>query len=545
MRRMSLSLFYASSTIYLLSAFVGVWAAGNGTAAWERFALFMVAIAGVLLMVVVSNRHGVSNSSHSKWYGLAGLTGAFAATVIAVNFVVTESMPSEVAAASFVILIPIGAVGLMWANQQQWPRLTLVVSASLGIAILGLVLTLERSAWLALVVGCTFALFCHGYFSLDRNMPEHSVARRLFNRFILIGVLLLMVSTIVLVITPSSRQFLSNLIGSSPYSRLSIWQDALTVIQDYRFTGSGLGQTSMVLSTYVYLFHVPFLFQVYNLFIQIGIEQGIPGIIGFTGMILASVLKVAVVYRERQPAMRWFCTAALAALVGLLVHGMLDAGLYISRLMPLMFIPLGIAMILPTSLHHEQAQMWGLSWRHSVVVGILLPVAALTAVSLLPGSLSAWQANLGAVEQSRLELNAYEWPRWPIQDELRRSDSIDLSGAVVHYQLALQLDPKNSTAHRRLGQIALSQGNYDVARQHLQIAFELAPEQRVTRQLLGELYAVSGEVGHAVDVWESGDTDPHKLELRQWWYTYLGADQQAHWLDEAVALYKDLLKRRS
>jgi hypothetical protein len=77
------------------------------------------------------------------------------------------------------------------------------------------------------------------------------------------------------------------------------------------------------------------------------------------------------------------------------------------------------------------------------------------------------------------------------------------------------------------------------------MAYAIAPEQRVTRQLLGELYAVTGDVTHAVEVWQSGDTDPHKLELRQWWYTHLGEDQQAYWLTEALILYKHMMKLKS
>ena len=96
----------------------------------------------------------------------------------------------------------------------------------------------------------------------------------------------------------------------------------------------------------------------------------------------------------------------------------------------------------------------------------------------LPGSQAVIQANLGALAQARAELSVYQWPAWPIQDALRRSPEVDLAPAIAHYQAALALDPRNVAANRRLGQIELSDGQYDAARQHLEAAFAAAPGQR-------------------------------------------------------------------
>jgi cytochrome c-type biogenesis protein CcmH/NrfG len=452
-------------------------------------------------------------------------------------------MTSEMVAGPLIILILLGGSGLKWVSRRPQRPLARATAIALGLAMLGLLLTVERTAWLGLAVGCAVALFCHAYACTTKD----SAMRDLLNAFVLTGLLILL-GIALLVMMPSSRHFFSNLLGTSPYSRPYIWRDALTLIQDYRFTGSGLGQTGMVLSTYVYLFQVPFLFQVYDLFLQIGIEQGIPGLIGFSGMMIAALLQIVIAYRQGRPAMRWFCTATLASLIALTVHGSLDAGLYISKLVPILLIPFGAAMLLPVSFKPAGTHRSGAVGSRAMgsgAIGAILPVMALLCLFLPAGSGAVWQANLAAVEQSRLELSAYEWPLWPIQDELRRSDSLDLSSVIADYQRALELDPNNSTAHRRLGQIALSLGEYDGARQHLQMAYAIAPEQRVTRQLLGELYAVTGDVTHAVEVWQSGDTDPHKLELRQWWYTHLGEDQQAYWLTEALILYKHMMKLKS
>ena len=90
---------------------------------------------------------------------------------------------------------------------------------------------------------------------------------------------------------------------------------------------------------------------------------------------------------------------------------------------------------------------------------------------LLPSSLAAFQANLGAVAQTRAELSRYTWPDVPIQDALRRDPTVNLDPAVAYYLAALSRSPANATANRRLGQIELSRGQYDEARGHLQAAY--------------------------------------------------------------------------
>jgi predicted Zn-dependent protease len=165
-------------------------------------------------------------------------------------------------------------------------------------------------------------------------------------------------------------------------------------------------------------------------------------------------------------------------------------------------------------------------------VGTVLTVAALA----LPGSRAVIQANLGALAQARAELSVYQWPAWPIQDALRRSPEVDLAPAIAHYQAALALDPRNVAANRRLGQIELSDGQYDAARQHLEAAFAAAPGQRATRQMLGESYAIAGDVARAASLWRTVNLDQGQLAARQWWYEYIGDAERARRLAGALLL---------
>ena len=106
------------------------------------------------------------------------------------------------------------------------------------------------------------------------------------------------------------------------------------------------------------------------------------------------------------------------------------------------------------------------------------------------------------------------------------------------YRSALALDPYNVTAHRRLGQIYLSQGNYRSAQDNLESAYSVAPDQRATRQLLGEVYAVTGEIDRAQQLWRTSDNSYDELAGRLWWYEYLGAKPEEQRIRSVIALLK-------
>jgi predicted Zn-dependent protease len=119
---------------------------------------------------------------------------------------------------------------------------------------------------------------------------------------------------------------------------------------------------------------------------------------------------------------------------------------------------------------------------------------------------------------------------------VRRHEQAALAPAVARFQMALARNPANVTANRRLGQIELSQGQYEEARRHLKAAYAADPEQRATRQLLGESYAISGEVDKAVTLWQTVDVRLGQLLIRKWWYEQIGDQSRAGWIAKAVRI---------
>jgi tetratricopeptide (TPR) repeat protein len=126
----------------------------------------------------------------------------------------------------------------------------------------------------------------------------------------------------------------------------------------------------------------------------------------------------------------------------------------------------------------------------------------------------------------------YEWPEWVVQDELRRK--LDLQPAVAHYEQALALSPDNGAANRRLGQIELSLGEYEDALLHLQTAYKATPWDNATRQLLGEALIVNGRIEEGAEMWATVDRSNNQLDLRAFWYEYIGDSQRLAWVRAAI-----------
>ena len=448
------------------------------------------------------------------------------------------SFNSNVGGSILALLLPMILGICVWAWTKHHRKLLVLSILTLLPTLVGLALSQNRGAWLGLsAAGLTSGLLA--WEMRLRRLGGLSSTRSLrYNNALIIGGWLLVAGVIW---AASTLPTVGRLVGSpldmgkSAIERIAIWQSMRPLVDDYLFTGSGLGSTTMVYSSYVMMLHVGYLSYAHNLYLQIAIEQGIPGLIAFIWLISSAAHTVMNPQADRVPGQS-LRVAALASLTVLVVHGMVDAVPYVSAAVPLMFLPIGFTFafhVVPNGVSAiaETRRHSAHRTRRIAVVGAI-GLVALGAL-LLPTSGAVLHTNLGAVSQTSAELSHYRWPDWPIQDALRRSPDIDLSEAVAHYETALRWDPHNSSANRRLGQIELSQGEYDAAQHHLTTAYEASPGQRNTRQLLGESYAISGNITEAATLWRTIDLSAGQLDLRQWWYEHIGEDTYARRIAEA------------
>ena len=539
----------AFAALFLLTGLLGVWAAFDRNSAWQAFALIALGLLAATAVVWAGQRWGEMALGVMS-LGVALLAGAIGlyfllayhwsgntgeiALLQQIGLAVEAARPAiplptdinaNVAAGGLTMTLFIGLGGLIWAILTAWWPGLVVAGMAWLVGLAALVLSQSRGAWISTGVGVAAIL----YLALRRRWVDRRGLRIVLDSLALVALLAIVAFFIAAVRSPDLAQILGTTsVGTSAVNRATLWRDGLGLVSDYPFTGSGLRSTMMVYSTYELLMHVGFILHMHNLFVQIAVSQGVVAVLAFAGLLAAAIANLLAATRSRRSIWRFSLTAG-AALAALLAHGMVDAGVYASTLTPILFLPVGFALALRPGRH--QRQRGSMNW---VLAVAILSVTALALVVFLPAGRAALQENLGAVSQTRAELSRYVWPDWPIQDELRRSPEVDLEPAIARYRAALAANPANASANRRLSQIELARGDYASARALLETAYATTPSNRATRQLLGELYAIDGETTRAAEMLSTVDTSLNQLDLRVFWYTHIGEQENAERLKQVA-----------
>lgn len=527
-----------ATLLFMLTALVGAWAAYDWGIAFQRL-LYLGCGVGVMLLIAATGGRSAART-HQLLHLCASLAGGVGLLfLLTFDWMSSQAMDHSMirdaglwiqryrpglggsraleaneAGGALICLLPLGAAGVAesWQRGRRWPALAGL--AALLLAGCALLLTSSRGAWLALAGGVAVALY------LRWRVTAVRPSRRRLADLLLLGVLVTPVvalaSAVVLLVLDAA------LVGwpgvPSLLSRLLLWRNALGMIADYPFTGSGLGATPMVLSSYVLLLHVPFLDHAHSLYLQIAVEQGLPGLAAYL-VLVGSSLRLLLRSLSRRRATRHEMAMA-AALLALLLHGLVDTGSYIGPLALAQFIPLGFVL----SLAPAPAGLVPPPSRPRAARRVPLPLAGLALLLLLwlPPVRSRLDSNLGAVDQTVTELSLYRMAKWPVQDVVRRLAWVRLESAIARYERAIAIDPRNASAHRRLGQIELSRGAYERAHTHLLASYAVAPWHTGTRRLLGESYIVAGDVAQATALWSTVRVTEGQLRLRQGWYQHIG-----------------------
>lgn len=588
-RRLSRPLFDLSLALFLLTAGASMWAAydPDGSRAvfpipigWRK--LWGLILAAMLFYALAS----FQTETQRRW--IVQLLAGFGAAVSA-WFIATHDWSAQPAKSGFITqlgmavqaplpylpghrLSPNVAGGLtallmpmsleLMARRGEERRWWAVcgLAATLVMA-LGLPLTSSRGAWLG--VGGALCLAAAWWLAGRLSRGERRLT--VFTAVVVLGGLL---GGLAIASIPFLR---SATLGSYAFAnRLRIFSQTALLIRDYPFTGCGLGNFPLVHSTYVLLIHVPVMVYAHSAPLDVAVEQGILGTLAMVIVwVGAGWLGLRTLARsERAPA---GLAAGLLALAVLMIHGVFDSVLYSSRALLLLWMPAGLIIASPREQRSKGAEGqgsgegergrqrdketkrkgdtksspgcsgpgtegtmqcpgiegkakgqggkgWGLL---AVGVGVLIvgalvwrPVAA------------AWYANLGAVHQTLDELRSYDYHHFddPGLDQIRRQE--DLSAAVAHFERALALDPGQVTARTRLAQIALARGEYEVALEHAEAAWEAGHRDRVTRLVLGDALVAQGRVEKAVEIVRGLERAETRLDGEAFYRYWLGEDWQ-------------------
>jgi putative inorganic carbon (HCO3(-)) transporter len=112
--------------------------------------------------------------------------------------------------------------------------------------------------------------------------------------------------------------------------RLMVWSRALTMIQDFPFTGVGMGTFRPVAETLYALFDSSeTLTHAHNLFLQVAVDLGFPGLIAWLATLMLVVVGGWWLYRQGRAAgdgwLSGLGAGLLCSQVALVTHGLVDA----------------------------------------------------------------------------------------------------------------------------------------------------------------------------------------------------------------------------
>jgi len=444
------------------------------------------------------------------------------------SFLTGSAIHANVAAGSLLLAIPFGVyLSLVWRRAGRPVSAILSIGATL-IIIGGLLMTGSRGAWLGLVGASLIA----GLVWIQRRWFFNPRDRSFFWITASLGAITFMVY---LMLT-SSLGALANQIPDptgSLVSRAVLWRQGMSLIRDYPFTGGGLKTFWLVHPTYALLTNVHVLQHVHNSFLEVWIEQGILGALALvTGTLVVTTWAWDALSRKDVRTCAW---AGLFSLTAVALHGLFAVVFYIERTLPLIGLALGFAWY-ASSYSQIAVSTPVVNRRYVWIGGIILAVILSFSFLYNQEILSAWNSNLGAINQTRAEVAYYDPGNFNdlTMDQIRRS--IDLSQAENGFNQALNYNSSNATALHRLTQIEMSRGEFNLALEHMQTAWDSGHRDDVTLLLYSDALVADGQLSPAADVVRGLSQAENRL-MYQAWYRY----RQDQDYQRAVYAYQTVL----
>lgn len=221
----------------------------------------------------------------------------------------------NVVAGAIAPTIPLAwSLGLFGKLQWRWRVLVLGMSPVMLVVIL---FTQSRGAWMGLAIALGVLLFW-----------------RLPRRFWIVSIITaLVVLGAATWLRPSPDVWLEWLLTSDTVGgtavRLELWSRALYILQDFPFTGIGIGTFDQVTRVLYPLFLTSpetSLPHAHNLYLQMGMDYGIPGLVAFIGVVTIVVCAALdTVGRTRNTPDGALAIGLFAGYVVYLIHGLTDA----------------------------------------------------------------------------------------------------------------------------------------------------------------------------------------------------------------------------
>ncbi|HUF39572.1 MAG TPA: O-antigen ligase family protein [Anaerolineales bacterium] len=525
-RRTSLDLFFL---IFLATALVGVWAAYDRERALAKFWLILD---GVLLFLALAAQ------PRGNLWRLAWGFGGFAVVVSLYYFLTHnwELAPAKIdglnriglawmdlrPAVTLRALHPNVAAGLAamsapflvavtlreWASRRAGG--TAAAAGLLGFVLFAILMTTSRGAWLALAAAMLVWLL----WGISGLFARYGRTSRGTNFLTFLSILVVFAGFVIFTTAGGLIGLADALPGPSHTgSRLDLMRGMSYLISDFPFTGGGLDAFPGLYGQYILVSPFYIVEHGHNLFLDVSLEQGLFGglaLIAIFGIAFRQIGRTAA--EDGVGAENLLLAAALAGMLVVVLHGLMDDALYGSRAQFLMWAAPGFGMaVYARRTEPEQAE--GTNFRTLAIGGVTVLVL-LVYVFIFRDALSiVWRTNLAAVEMARIELADFPTGEW---DD--GSEAGDLTPPAAEFEAVIRENPGNQTARFRLGQIGLLIRNFEVAVEHLEVAYQSAPGHPGIRKSLAYAYVWTdrAEEGLALMA-DIPDVDTEMRNYTGWW----------------------------
>jgi len=143
--------------------------------------------------------------------------------------------------------------------------------------------------------------------------------------------------------------------------RSELWQRAIYMMQDFPYTGVGLGTFSRVMPVLYPTFLIgpdTVVPQAHNLFLQTGVDLGIPGLVGFIAFLTAfSITAVQTVRMAKRTELEPLAIGLLGGFVVYLIHGLVDAITFSTKPGTVIWVIMGLTVALWLKLRASRAKV--------------------------------------------------------------------------------------------------------------------------------------------------------------------------------------------
>jgi len=308
--------------------------------------------------------------------------------------------------------------------------------------------------------------------------------------------------------------------------RLDLAANTLDLIGDTWITGGGLGAFPGLYSRYVLLIPDFFLSSSHNLYLDIGLEQGVGGLLAVAAAYIACMASLGMVLFRRPESPRvWLSAGMFVSLASVMVYGAVEDPFFDGRGLGMLFVVPGLAVAFlnsrsPSEVVDSKRSVTTIqtSDRRLGQPSIVFLALGILLVGVLGGFyraklMASWYADLGSVAMAKAELRG-----WQGRGQGRVMEPPDLLIAQLRLEKALALDSSSTTARFRLGVLALDRREFGEAVALMLPAHVGGPGRRGLTKALGYALIWHGQVQQGAALLLQIPEAPSELDTYRWWW---------------------------